>query len=500
MTTPSTAPPSRPSTSGDLWLGHPRGLAILFSAELWERFSYYGMRALLVLYVIDALGRTEAEAYLLYGVYGAVVYAFGVIGGWVAQRFIGELRAIVLGGALMAAGHLVMALPWANGLYWALALLCVGNGLFKPNVSSRVGALYDDGDPRKAHAFYLFYMGINLGGMLAPVVCGAVSARLGWHYGFGLAGVGMILGLLIVVRGRRLLRPRDPVHAARFAAPLRPRDAFGLAVAVTVMVPLCALLLWKDAWGHLAIELVSLGVLGVLAAMAVRLRGTDRSKLLALLVLMAFHTAFWAAFEQVGSSVTVLAEQHVDREVAGLRIPAPALVAINSALVIVLAPVIAWGWGRLARRGLEPSTPAKFALGLSLLGVGYMALTTGVEHGVIEGRVALAWLVLFYVLITTGELCLSPVGLAMVSELAPKGTTSFCMGAWFLTYANGHLVAGWIAGTTAGRGAAGGEPVAVALGRYAEVFTRVGVAAVGLGLVLVLMRGWVQRLIAPVRA
>lgn len=489
-----TSRPPRPphaTPPRDLWLGHPRGLAILFGAELWERFSYYGMRALLVLYVIDALGRSQPEAYGLYAVYGAVVYAFGVLGGFIAQRFIGELRAILLGGALMAAGHLVMALPWAGGLYWALALLCVGNGLFKPNVSSRVGALYDDGDPRKAQGFYLFYMGINIGATLAPIVCAAVADRFGWHYGFGLAGVGMILGLAIVVRGRRLLRPRGVATAAAASldAPLSPRRMLALAGAVVAMVLACVLLLWKDDWGHLVIELATVAVLVVLAAMAVRADRPGRAKLLALVVLMAFHTAFWAAFEQVGSSLTVLAEHHVDRTVAGLRIPAPALLALNGAFVIAVAPLMSWGWARLARRGLEPSTPAKFGLGLLLLGASFLALTLGLERGTASGHVALGWLVLFYLLLTLGELSLSPVGLAMVSELAPRGATSFCMGAWFLTYANGHLLAGVIAGSTAATGQGG------ALARYAEVFARVGVGALALGLVLLGLRRVVQRLV-----
>jgi POT family proton-dependent oligopeptide transporter len=488
--------PPRASTAHELWLGHPRGLAILFGAELWERFSYYGMRALLVLYVIEALGRSEPEAYALYAVYGAVVYAFGVLGGTLAQRSIGELRAIVLGGSLMAAGHLVMALPWAEGLYLALALLCVGNGLFKPNVSSRVGDLYEEGDRRKAQGFYLFYMGINIGATLAPIVCSTVAARLGWHYGFGLAGVGMGLGLAIVVRGRSLLRSRrDPAAAAHREAPLSARGALGLALAVVAMVLLATMLLWKHALGELAIELTTLAVLVVMAVMVVRLRGPARRKLLALVVLMAFHAAFWAAFEQIGSSLTVLSEQHVDRTVLGLRIPAPALLALNGALVIALAPVIAWAFARLARCGLEPSTPAKFGLGLVLLGAAFLALTLGLERGAVAGEVALAWVVLFYVLLTVGELCLSPVGLAMVGELAPRGATSFCMGAWFLTYANGHLLAGIIAGSTARTGTAA-ETVAEALARYAEVFARVGLGTLALGLVLLALRRVVQRLVA----
>jgi len=501
MQMPTNSRPPRSSTADPLWLGHPRGLAILFGAELWERFSYYGMRALLVLYVIDALGRSETEAYALYGVYGGIVYTFGVVGGWAAQRFIGELRAILLGGALMALGHLVMALPWQGGLYWALALLCVGNGLFKPNVSSTVGTLYDDGDPRKAQGFYLFYMGINLGAMLAPPVCGVVSEHLGWHYGFGLAGAGMLLGLAIVMKGRRLLRPRSTSLATTATATpdldtaLPRRHALVLALAVAAMVITCAMLLWRHTWGHLTIELVSLGVLVVLVTMAVRHTGPARAKLLALLVLMAFHTAFWAAFEQIGSSLTVLAQAHVDRTLLGVSIPAPALLAMNGALVILLAPMISRAWVRLARQGLEPSTPAKFGLGLVLLGTAFLALSLGVEAGVARGQVALSWLAIFYLLMTIGELCLSPVGLAMVTELAPRRARSFCMGAWFLTYANGHLLAGVIAKATAAP-AGGDASVAASLLRYAEVFTQVGLGTLALGVILVLVRRGVQRLVA----
>ncbi len=483
----SMTSPTSPSPAGsDTWLGHPRGLAILFSAELWERFSYYGMRALLVLYLIQAVGSTEAEAYVIYGVYGAVVYAFGVVGGWMAQRFIGPLRAIVTGGALMAMGHLVMAVPSSAGLYWALALLCVGNGLFKPNVSSSVGALYEPGDRRKAQAYYLFYMGINFGAMLAPVVCGALADRFGWHFGFGLAGVGMLFGLVIVVRGRRLIRPR--VDPGTLDGPLSPRTAVASGLAIAAMVPFCTLLLVVPALGHLSIGLVSAGVVLTMIGMAVRQPAAGRSRVFALLVLMAFHTAFWAAFEQVGSSFTVLANDHVDRGVMGLEIPAPTLLAINGLLIIALAPVVSWLWSRLAARGLEPSTPAKFGLGLVLLGLGFLVFAFGIERGAGPGGVALGWMVLCYVLLSVGELCLSPVGLAMVTELSPPRAVSFCMGAWFLTYANGHLLAGWIASATAGE-------LGPSLGRYAEVFERVGLAATGLGVALAVVRRWLAAMI-----
>jgi POT family proton-dependent oligopeptide transporter len=469
------------------WLGHPRGLAILFSAELWERFSYYGMRALLVLYVMHGLGRSEPEAYAVLAVYGAVVYCFGVVGGWVAQRYLGELRAILIGGVLMATGHLVMALPFDAGLVWALALLCVGNGLFKPNVSSLVGALYEQGDPRRASGYYLFYMGINIGGMLAPILCAAVSDRFGWHWGFGLAGAGMLLGLLVVLRGRALLRPHSQDHAAALARPLARRTALAVAFAILTMIPACALLLWRDELGHLAIEFISLAVLVILVTMMVRAEPAVRARLLALLILMLFNTLFWAAFEQISSSFVVFTERHVDRRVLGIELPAASLVAVNSALVIVFAPIIAWLWTRLARWQLEPSTPLKFVLGLSLLALGFLLLALGIERSSAAEQVALVALLGCYLLMTIGELCLSPVGLTMVAELSPPGTTSLCMGAWFLTFANAHLLSGMVATSTT---VADGGP-----DRYAVVFASVGLAVLIAALVLLMLRGWMVRLI-----
>ena len=473
------------SKPDDQWFGHPRGLAVLFNAELWERFSYYGMRALLVLYVVEALGRSKADAYELIAAYGAIVYAFGVIGGWLAQRYLGELRAIVLGGALMAAGHLVMALPIAEGLYLALALLCVGNGLFKPNVSSTVGALYRDDDPRRAHGHYLFYMGINIGAMAAPIVCGALGEGVGWHVGFGVAGIGMLFGLAIFVRGRHLL-PRPRLEAARIGP--------GLVLALIAMIGLCTVLLWRAEWGHRSIEIACVAVVAMLVTMAARQRGPARARLLGLMVLMVFHTGFWAAFEQVGSSFVVLASEHVDRLVLGVELPATSLSAINGAFIIAFALLFIRLWRWLASREREPSVPAKFSLGLTLLGLAFLVFVFGIERALAGGgSVGLEWMVACYLLMTLGELCISPVGLSMVRKLAPEGQANVCMGAWFMTYAAGHLLSGWIATTTTTASAELGATAE--LERFAEVFANVGFGALGLAVVLALLARPVTRML-----
>ncbi|MCA9711074.1 MAG: peptide MFS transporter, partial [Myxococcales bacterium] len=365
-----------------------------------------------------------------------------------------------------------------------LIFIILGVGCLKPNISTMVGGMYAPKDGRRDAGFYIFYMGINLGAMLAPMVCSAVSESLGWHYGFGLAGVGMILGLVVVVRGRRLLR--SPAGGRPRA--LGPGTRLGPIVAVAGTVPLCALLLWMDDWGRLSIQVVTVVVVGVLGGTALRSHGPTRGRVVALLVLMGFHTAFWAAFEQVGSSFTVLADAHVDRVVAGLTIPAPALQSINGMLILALAPVVSWLWRRLAARSLEPRIPTKFALGLALLGAGFLCFALGISQA--DPTVSLYWVVLCYLLMTIGELCLSPVGLSVVTDLAPKGMTAFCMGAWFLTYANGHLLSGWIATMTA----SGAETGTVAeLSRYTEVFSAVGLGVLGLSGVLLMMKRWLER-------
>jgi POT family proton-dependent oligopeptide transporter len=404
---------------------------------MWERFSYYGMRALLVLYLIASTGGpaglaenpgfgwSEADAYLLYGIYTWAVYLTPIAGGWLADRFLGTHRSLLVGGWVIAAGHITLAATELVGItpgevvslqssagalicfVSGLTLIVIGTGFFKPCVSVMVGQLYERDDPRRDSGFTIFYMGINVGAVLAPLVAGTLGETVGWHWGFGSAAVGMILGILTYqyTRPRYLgtigLEPDRPVTDTG-----APQQRWSLS---------------KVEWQRLAVILV-----------------------------LAFfgNIVFWTAFEQAGSSMNVFAAQSTDRTFWGLLdnpFPATWYQSANPAAVIVFAPMFAWLWVFLARRGLEPSTPAKFALGLYLLGLAFLAMVAGSLQARGDGLAGPHWLLITYVVYTWGELCLSPVGLAMVTRLAPLHLQSLMMGIWFFTLSLANLLAGLVA-------------------------------------------------------
>ncbi|MBI4606583.1 MAG: peptide MFS transporter [Planctomycetes bacterium] len=499
--------PARDGAAGDTsFFGHPRGLSVLFFSEMWERFSFYGMRALLVLYMVKHLGYREDErAYPIYGAYGALVYAFPVIGGWVANQWLGYRRAIILGGVLMALGHFTLALPVEPALFLGLGLLCVGNGFFKPNISSTVGRLYAPEDKRRDRGFTIFYMGINLGAFLAPLACGGLGEGVTWHLGFGLAGVGMVIGLVWFVRGRRHLgghgEPQDPV---RLTAPLgsalglnRQRVIVGCAF---LAAPLAALALWRPEVGQRTIQAVSVAVLLILAWLAALQPGAGKLRMGALILLMFFHMLFWAAFEQAGSSLNIMTDRHVDRAVLGWSIPASIFQSVNALFIVLLAPVLTLLWKLLDSRRLDPSIPVKFGLALVQVGLGFWVLTRGASRAGEDGVMALGWLVACYLLHTTGELCLSPIGLSAVTKLAPERWTGFCMGAWFLTIANAHIIAAAVAKLT-GSGAQEGTSLTgkAALGQFSAVFGDVFLFAAAAGIFLIVISPLVKRLLAGVK-
>jgi proton-dependent oligopeptide transporter, POT family len=448
------------------WAGHPRGLATLFFTEMWERFSYYGMRAILVLAMVAAvdgrnpgLGLTTEAATAIYGLYTASVYLASLPGGWIADRLIGQRNAVFWGGVIIAAGHFSMAANTHVSFYVGLVLIALGTGLLKPNVSAMVGELYGaDAGARRDAGYSIFYMGINTGAFAGQLLCGFLGEKIGWHWGFGAAGVFMVLGLVQYrLYGRYLgdigLRPASTGDAAQDA---RTRRA-GWTLVLVFLAGLAAVT-GATLAGTLRIDAVRLaqgtGVFIVAIAVlyfayVILLGGLDRDEQKRVGVIAIFFVSaamFWSGFEQAGSSFNLFAQDHTDRMVFGWEAPASWLQAINPMFIILLAPFFAALWVNLGRRGLNPSTPFKFAIGLLQMGIGFGVLAFASVFVVQGEKVAPTWLMLTYLFHTTGELCLSPVGLAAVNRLSPKRYQGQMFGTWFTASALGHLIAGLVAG------------------------------------------------------
>jgi POT family proton-dependent oligopeptide transporter len=579
---------------------HPSGLFLLFFAEMWERFSFYGMRALLVFYMIKGfLKADDARAYAIYGAYGALVYATPYLGGMVSDRFLGARLSVIWGGLLMAAGHLLLTVEQEWAFFGALGLLICGNGFFKPNISTMVGALYSPASTKRDAGFTLFYMGINLGAALAPLVCGYIGETYGFHYGFGLATIGMLTGLATFVapagvarglillavagllatmlwgaRGNGLqLALNAPVALALLAAgavsfarlgeggvpahvgrPMRPvgKGAMLATVVVTLAaVPVMAVLTSRTGMATWLLNAVGVLAFGSILWGAMRSDRQERDRLIVVVVLCFFSMLFWAFFEQAGSSVNNFTDRNISRvvgaepvqagrayanvpvtqeflghEVAGrtwtledidqaektrtaaaaipgasgegghvsftateahaaaglavhgTEIKASVFQAANPMLILVFGLPFTLLWGWLGSRGRDPSAPLKFALGILQLSAGFGALWLGAVNADRHGMVAIGWLLLSYLLQTTGELCLSPVGLSLVTRLSPARMVSTIMGAWFLATSFSHLLAAAIAGMTAasGDGTAAITPLA-GLPAYREVFGFITIAA-----------------------
>ena len=382
--------------------GHPAGLSLLFLVELWERFSYYGMRALLVLYLVNALKWDTARATNLYGTYTSLAYLTPLFGGYLADRILGTRRSLVIGGVLIALGHFTLAAQGMVTFYLGLALVIIGTGFFKPNVSTMVGQLYPEGDPRRDGGFTLFYMGINLGAFIAPLICGYLGERVGWHYGFGAAGVGMVLGLCLYLWGRNKYLPGIGFVAAR----PRANDVTQTAAK----------------------------------------SDDDRKRIIALGIVVLFVVAFWAAYDQNGSSMNLFADKATNRVLGSSTIPASWFQSVNPGFILLLAPFFALLWRRLQLAGREPSTPMKMVIGLGLLGFGFVFMVIGGRRADAGILVSPMWLVVAYFFHTTGELCLSPVGLSYVTKVAPARFASVLMAGWFLANSAGDKIAGMVAG------------------------------------------------------
>ena len=445
------------------FFGHPRGLSVLFFTEMWERFSYYGMRALLLLYMTaplaaGGLGFDAAQGGAIYGLYTSMAYMAALPGGWVADRLIGQRRAVLYGGIIISTGHFSMAVPSMVTFYLGLVLIVIGTGLLKGNVSVIVGQLYTPEDQRRDAGFSIFYMGINLGAFLAPLVCGYLGQRVNWHAGFAAAGFGMAIGVVQYTLGGRHLGDKGlhPVPAAspQAGAALRSKAAtWGLG-----LVAIMAVVGVGGYTGALPVTAVGVadtaGVLLLLSTVVFFAwlftsgdwTAAERRRLIVIAVLFLAAGLFWSVFEQAGSTLNLFADRATRTEIFGMSFPSSWFQSVNSFFIFTLAPVFAWLWLRLAARGQEPSSPGKFVFGLVCVGLGFIVLMGPASAAAGGDKVSPLWLVLTYLLHTMGELSLSPVGLSAMTRLAPARIAGLVMGVWFLATSVGNFIGGRVSG------------------------------------------------------
>jgi proton-dependent oligopeptide transporter, POT family len=448
---------------------HPRQLYLLFFTEMWERFSFYGMKALLLAYMVTQLKFDEPKGYAILGSYAALVYTMPMFGGMLADRFLGYRKAITFGGILMTIGHLVLAIPQDWSFFYGMAFIIVGNGFFKPNISSLVGTLYSENDPRRDSAFSIFYMGINLGAMIGGVLCGYVGQRINWHYGFGLAGLFMILGLVVFTIGKKSLGDKGLPPQADL---LRKKTAVGVSRAVLIYIGTFAVVPVVVSLFHVyeAMDVIMLGLavlsLVYILYVAFQLERVAKFRLLSAIVMIVTSVFFWAFYEQNSGALNLFAMRNVDMHVLGFDLPP---LSVNNFLppfwVIVLSPVFAWLWLWLGRRGKEPSTPMKFALSFIFLGVGFYIFYLG--------------------------------GLSMVTKLAPAKMVGLVMGIWFLASALGEFLAGKIGSLMSVPEEVVDVPVQ-SLPYYADILNKIGLASLAIGVVLMLivpqLRKWMGKI------
>jgi POT family proton-dependent oligopeptide transporter len=547
-------------------LGHPRGLVILFLTEMWERFSYYGMRGLLIIYLTQHFLMSDESSSVLYGAYGALVYVMTIIGGSLADRYLGARKAVTFGAILLTFGHFGMAFEgegsrqlishgdnqyeiildgrggdarqqivtdlgssyvsftgtsmdiaepeavglvpsidrseftmsveteekYLNILYLSLALIIAGVGFLKANISTIVGSLYGFGDARRDSGFTIFYMGINIGAFLASLSCGYLGIVHGWKYGFGLAGAGMLLGLVIFLSCQSWLDGKaEPPSVEK----LKEKVLFGInvewlcySVGLGIIAVSMLLVMNADLVGGILGPVGILMFIWLVSHAFTQLQGDERSRMLAAIYFVLAQIPFWALFEQAGSSLNLFTARLVDREIMGWSVPGPVFQSLNAGFIFLFAPLMAWLWVWLARRKLNPSTPVKFALGVAMAGLGFLALVAGMQGSGAVGLTPVIFIFLIYWIHTMGELMVSPVGLSAVTKLAPAKIVGMTMGAWFLYSGLSNYLAGVIARTT-GAETIGGQMtnVAAAKAGYVDVYAQVGYIALGIALLMLLI-------------
>ena len=518
--------------SGPTFFGHPRGLMTLFFTELWERFSYYGMRGLLVLFMtapmtVGGLEWNADRAGAVYGTYTALVYLVALPGGWIADRIMGQRRSVLWGGVIIMAGHIALALHGLSAFYIGMALIIAGTGLLKPNISAMVGQLYSDGDARRDSGFSIFYMGINIGAGIAPLICGwlaegeafrgmladwGMDPKNSWHWGFGAAAVGMGLGLIQYVMGGKYLSKKSLTPPGAADPEASRKDHRNFRVCMGSFVAIIGALIAAHFAGviEITVEKVNSATGYLLAATTIGffawlfLAGDwtkqERKRLTVVAVLFVASAVFWSVFEQAGSTLSMFAAESTTREFLGFEIPASWFQSLNAGFIVLLAPVFAWLW--MALKDRDPSSPAKFTIGLVFVGLGFGVLVFGAQLAQNGERVSPLWLVSVYLLHTIGELCLSPVGLSAMTKLAPARITGMMMGVWFLSTSVGSFLGGQMSRFYEAGGDAVADPVAgvaVEAGMSnSDLFTYITLYALGAAVLLFLLVKPIKRMLERV--
>ena len=480
------------------FLGHPKGLFVCFATEMWERFSYYGMRALLILYLTKHWEFTDATSYLIYGAYTSLVYIMPVFGGMLADQILGSKKAVTYGAILLVFGHLGMTVESNEQIFYlSLALIVSGVGFLKPNIYTMVGALYEEGDPRRDSGFTIFYMGINIGAFTATLLCGYLGEQVGWAYGFGAAGIGMLFGLIIFLWGQKYLEGLAEPPSNKYLQKMNGISYESWAYISGIFMVLVTWFLVQNSQlvGQLLGGFGAIFIGAWLLYALFRCAPDERDRLIVVGILILFSLIFWALFEQAGSSLNILTDRGVNRVIFGWEVPASMFQSLNAGFIFTIAPLFAMLWIALAKRNMEPSTPIKFSIGIIFVGLGFLALVYGMRSS--EGlQTGVFWIILIYLLHTLGELCLSPVGLSSVTKLSPQRIVGFMMGMWFFASAAGNYVAGLIARATASESSGVSNDVFDLTQKqsFMDVYTDVGLMAIGCGIFLAILTPILKKL------